>query len=155
MSIAYDAPTSPESPESPEFRGARRTVVGGPTRRALVAGMGASAAALGALTACGVVPGGGPPAATGAPVTLSFLSWRPIAMEQFAPAWKEYERKHNVAFEIDPTGERRSDIGDAAIRDLHRAEDHLVGKHDAGIGEDQFVGHWRSLPLGPAPSEQL
>ena len=64
-------------------------------------------------------------------------------------------RHQVVAVEIDATGERRPHIGDAAIRDLHRAEDHLVGKHDAGIGEDQFVGHFRSLPLGPAPSEQL
>ncbi|HEU5317139.1 MAG TPA: extracellular solute-binding protein, partial [Chloroflexota bacterium] len=55
------------------------------------------------LAACGggstAAPGGG----AKPHVKLTYLSWRPVAMEQFAPAWKEYQAKNNVTIEVDPS----------------------------------------------------
>ncbi len=50
-------------------------------------------------------------------------------------------RQQIVALEVDAAGKRRADIGDPALLDLHRTQDHFVPEHDAGIGEDQRVGH--------------
>ena len=79
------------------------TVAGRATRRAAMRG--ALALAGGALAACGEARPEGSGAASKAPIKLSFMSWRPIAMEQFAPAWKEYGQKHSVIFEVDPSGD--------------------------------------------------
>ena len=81
------------------------------TRRRAFAGPLALGGLGGALAAaCGGPEAGGQQSAQqagarAAPVTLRFWSWRPIAMDQFAPIWKEYGAAHNVAFEVDPSGD--------------------------------------------------
>jgi fructooligosaccharide transport system substrate-binding protein len=69
-------------------------------RRALLRGAGLTLAGA-ALAACGGQGTAGPPSAARAPVTLSFMSWRPIAMDQFEPIWTEYGKKHNITFDVD------------------------------------------------------
>lgn len=72
-------------------------------RRAVVAG---GLATIGVVAmACGASDGGQASAPSKRPIKLSFLSWRPIAMEQFAPAWQDYGKKQNVTFDIDPGGD--------------------------------------------------
>ncbi|MGH2350875.1 MAG: hypothetical protein ACRDJN_04600, partial [Chloroflexota bacterium] len=68
------------------------------TRRRLLAGATAAGAGLSGvvLASCaGPGAGSGQEAASKPPVTLTFLSWRPPAMDQFAPFWQEYSQKHN------------------------------------------------------------
>jgi ABC-type glycerol-3-phosphate transport system substrate-binding protein len=57
------------------------------------------------LAACSGQPAAQAPAANTPPVTLSFLSWRPPAMDQFAPSWQEYGQKHNVTITVDKDGD--------------------------------------------------
>src|SRR5918999_5575149 len=101
------------------------------TRRWLVFG-GGGALAGGALAACDGGPGGQPPAANRPPVRLLFMSWRPIAMDQFAPAWKEYEQRHNATIEVDPSGDGNQE----KITTMFAAE----------TGPDLFDSNTRSLP---------
>lgn len=82
-----------------------RLVGHGVARRALV-----RAAVIGlpgvALAACGLSAGQEQaPAVSKTPVTLSFLSWRPIAMDQFEPAWTAYGQKNNVKLDVDKSGD--------------------------------------------------
>ena len=79
----------------------------GLTRRGLTLGTASAALAVGsvALAACGGAgAGSGSGGAAKPPVKLTYLSWRPIAMEQFAPAWKAYQTKNNATIEVDPSG---------------------------------------------------
>lgn len=106
---------------------ARRT-----TRRVLVAGMGTGLTGV-ALAACGGLGDTGTQsAANKPPVKLSFMSWRPIAMEQFAPAWKAYEQKNNVTLEIDPSGDG--------------SQEKITTMFAADVGPDLFDSNTRSLP---------
>jgi ABC-type glycerol-3-phosphate transport system substrate-binding protein len=41
----------------------------------------------------------------GAAVALRFLSWRPAAMDQFAPIWAQYQQKNKVTLEVDKSGD--------------------------------------------------
>jgi ABC-type glycerol-3-phosphate transport system substrate-binding protein len=68
-------------------------------------GVGLTGAALAACAPGGGAGGDGQPAASKGPVTLTFLSWRPPAMDQFAPFWQEYSKKTNVTIEVDKTGD--------------------------------------------------
>jgi ABC-type glycerol-3-phosphate transport system substrate-binding protein len=72
----------------------------GTSRRAALRGAGMGLAGAAAV-ACSAPGGAEPPAASKAPVTLSFMSWRPIAMDQFEPIWTEYGKKNNVTFDVD------------------------------------------------------
>jgi ABC-type glycerol-3-phosphate transport system substrate-binding protein len=68
-----------------------------------------TAVATGLLAACTRAatqqPAAATPKARTSPITLTFLSWRPIAMDQFEPIWKEYEQRNLVRFEVDKTGD--------------------------------------------------
>jgi ABC-type glycerol-3-phosphate transport system substrate-binding protein len=77
----------------------------GLTRRRALAGATAGGATV-ALAACSW-PAAGQPAggARPAPVTLAFLTWRPITKEQFAPAWAEFTAKTGITLDIDNTGD--------------------------------------------------
>lgn len=44
-------------------------------------------------------------APAGASITLRFLSWRPAAMDQFAPIWSDYQQKNKIQLEVDKTGD--------------------------------------------------
>jgi ABC-type glycerol-3-phosphate transport system substrate-binding protein len=67
---------------------------------------GAIGLAGGALAACAPAAGSsGSAPESKEPVALSFLSWRPPAMAQFAPYWQEYQRKHNVTLAVDDSGD--------------------------------------------------
>ena len=70
------------------------------TLTAAVAGLGGAA-----LAACTGQGGAAPQAANKPPAKLTFMSWRPIAMDQFAPAWKAYQEKNNVTITVDPSGD--------------------------------------------------
>lgn len=98
-------------------------------RRVLLAG-----ALLPAVAACGPLrdQSGGAGAASKPPVTLSFLSWRPIAMDQFEPAWTEYGKKNNVRFDVDKTGDG--------------AQVKITTMFAADTGPDLFDANTRNLP---------
>src|SRR5687768_14795278 len=74
----------------------------GTSRRSLLRGGGLTLAGA-ALAACAGPGGGETPSASKPLVTLSFMSWRPIAMDQFEPIWTEYGKKNNVRFDVDKT----------------------------------------------------
>jgi ABC-type glycerol-3-phosphate transport system substrate-binding protein len=85
------------------------------------------------IAACGPSAAGGPqPAANKAPVTLSFLSWRPAAMDQFAPFWEEYGRKNNVTFAVDKSGDYE--------------QTKLTTMFASDAGPDLFDSEYQSLP---------
>jgi fructooligosaccharide transport system substrate-binding protein len=113
------------SPTAQSSRSTRRSVVG--TGVALAGAV---------FAACG--PGGGSagtdgrPAAGKPPVTLSFLSWRPAAMDQFAPFWTEYGNKNNVRFEVDKGG----DFEQTKITTMFASD----------TGPDLFDTEYQSLP---------
>jgi ABC-type glycerol-3-phosphate transport system substrate-binding protein len=98
---------------------------------ALGAGFGGAA-----LAACsGGAGGAGSDASAGkskAPVTLSFLSWRPAAMDQFAPFWEEYGEKNNVKLEVDKSG------------DFEQTK--LTTMMAGDSGPDLFDSEYQSLP---------
>ncbi|MGH2370280.1 MAG: ABC transporter substrate-binding protein, partial [Chloroflexota bacterium] len=103
----------------------RRTVLDRLVRS--VGGLGAVA-----LAACGPLdapqaPGGGKP-----PVNLTFLSWRPIAMDQFEPAWTEYGEQHHVRLEVDKSG----DYGQEKLATMFASDS----------GPDLFDANSQSLP---------
>ena len=108
-----------------------RAASAGITRRGIL-----SAAAVGlssaALAACEGPTPGPPQAGSKAQVTLTFLSWRPIAMDQFEPAWTEYGRKHNVKLEVDKTGDF--------------AQTKLTTMFVSDTGPDLFDSEFQSLP---------
>ncbi|MGH2370041.1 MAG: ABC transporter substrate-binding protein, partial [Chloroflexota bacterium] len=93
---------------------------------------GGAALAGGALAACDAGSGGPNPAANKPPVRLTFMSWRPIAMDQFAPAWKEYQQKNNVTIEVDPSGDG--------------AQEKITTMFAADTGPDLFDSNTRNLP---------
>jgi ABC-type glycerol-3-phosphate transport system substrate-binding protein len=103
------------------------------TRRAFLAGT-AVAAAGPLLAACAGSQGGPVPAAGqgNEPVTLSFLSWRPPAMDQFAPSWQEYGKQHNVILDVDKSG----DGGQQKLTTLFASDS----------GPDLFDSETQSLP---------
>jgi multiple sugar transport system substrate-binding protein len=74
----------------------------GNTRRAL---LGSTAAGLSgaALAACGATGSGGDakPTTRTTPVNISFLSWRPNAMDRFEAKWKEWGDKNKVTISIE------------------------------------------------------
>src|SRR5687768_5674568 len=75
-------------------------------RKAVTSGAALTGALLAACGADGVASGGdAKPAANKPLVTMSFLSWRPAAMDQFAPFWTEYGAKNNVRLEVDKGGD--------------------------------------------------
>jgi multiple sugar transport system substrate-binding protein len=100
------------------------------TRRGVVWGGGG--ALVGTLAACDAGRGGPAPAANRPPVKLSFMSWRPIAMDQFAPAWREYEQKQNATIEVDPSGDGN--------------QEKITTMFAADTGPDLFDSNTRSLP---------
>jgi ABC-type glycerol-3-phosphate transport system substrate-binding protein len=108
---------------------------GSRTTRRMLAGSGVGLAGA-VLAACG--PGGGSagtdgrPAAGKPPVTLSFLSWRPAAMDQFAPFWTEYGTKNNVRFEVDKGG----DFEQTKVTTMFASD----------TGPDLFDTEYQSLP---------
>ena len=63
------------------------------------------AAATQATTASASAPASSAAAPKGATVTLRFLSWRPAAMDQFAPIWSTYQQKNKITIEVDKTGD--------------------------------------------------
>src|SRR6266540_5610035 len=102
-------------------------------RRLLGAGAALAGAALAACSAGGGTAGGdGKPAANKPPVTLSFLSWRPAAMDQFAPFWTEYGNKNNVRLEVDKGG----DFEQTKITTMFASD----------TGPDLFDTEYQSLP---------
>jgi multiple sugar transport system substrate-binding protein len=78
--------------------------IGAASRRGLLRGT-VPVLAGAALAACGMPGGAEAPAASKAPAKLTFMSWRPVAMDQFAPAWKTYQEKNNVIITVDPSGD--------------------------------------------------
>ncbi|MGH2352415.1 MAG: extracellular solute-binding protein, partial [Chloroflexota bacterium] len=114
---------------------AEQATTRGLTRRGVVATTaGAAGAALSGalLAACGPAGSEQGPAAQKEPVPLSFLSWRPPAMDQFAPFWQEYSQKHNVILEVDKSGDG--------------GQEKLTTMFAAGSGPDLFDANTRSLP---------
>jgi ABC-type glycerol-3-phosphate transport system substrate-binding protein len=97
------------------------------------AGLGAGVAA-GALAACSAPGAVSQPAPGGPPVTLSFMSGRGIAMDQFAPAWTEYGQQHNVTFEV----ERTANVTENAVK--------LTALFAADQGPDLFDANTSFLP---------
>lgn len=94
-----------------------------------------AAGALGVLGAACGGPGEAPaavPGASRAPVTLSFLSWRPPAMDQFAPFWEEYGKKTNTTIEVDKSG----DYGQQKLTTMFASDS----------GPDLFDTEYQSLP---------
>jgi multiple sugar transport system substrate-binding protein len=59
------------------------------------------------LAACGQAQQGGEalPAQRRQMIVLTFLSWRPPAMDQFAPFWDDYGKKNNLRIEVDKSGD--------------------------------------------------
>jgi ABC-type glycerol-3-phosphate transport system substrate-binding protein len=101
-------------------------------RRKVLLGSG-SAVGLLALACAG--PGTAPPqpqASSRGPVTLTFLSWRPPAMDQFAPSWQEYGQKSNTTIEVDKTG------------DFNQQK--LTTMFASDSGPDLFDSEFQSLP---------
>jgi fructooligosaccharide transport system substrate-binding protein len=105
------------------------------TRRGVLVGGGLGLAGA-ALAACdvgqGAAGGGARSASSRGPVTLSFLSWRPPAMDQFAPFWEEYTKKNNVKIEVDKTGDF--------------AQQKLTTMFASDTGPDMFDSEFQSLP---------
>ena len=56
--------------------------------------------------------GGVATGASGPPVTLTFMSGRGIAMDQFKPAWTAYGEQHHVTFEV----ERTANVTENAVK---------------------------------------
>jgi len=94
------------------------------------------AAALGlpgaVLAACSGQPAAPAPAANKPPVTLSYLSWRPPAMDQFAPFWQDYGTQHHVLLEVDKGGDGN--------------QEKLTTLIAAGQGPDLFDSETQHLP---------
>lgn len=105
-----------------------------PTRRGFLLGAAAGGSAL--LAACGEAGGttASAPAAgkSKEPVTLTFLSWRPPAMKQFDPYWKEYSKKSNIHLEVDDSGDGN--------------QEKITTMFAADTGPDLFDTNTRSLP---------
>ncbi|MGH2350679.1 MAG: extracellular solute-binding protein, partial [Chloroflexota bacterium] len=59
-------------------------------------------------------------------------SWRPPAMDQFAPFWQEYSQKHNVRLEVDKSG----DYGQEKLTTMFASDS----------GPDLFDSEYQSLP---------
>jgi ABC-type glycerol-3-phosphate transport system substrate-binding protein len=100
----------------------------GTSRRAALRGAGLGLAGAAAV-ACSAPGGVEPPAASKAPVALSFMSWRPIAMDQFEPIWTEYGKKNNVTFDVD-----KSDDGNLTKLTTMFAADAGMDLFDASTG---------------------
>jgi fructooligosaccharide transport system substrate-binding protein len=108
----------------------------GQTRRSFLSTAGSAGAALPAvlLAACGDRGARQAPTAgrREAPVTLSFLSWRPPAMTQFAPSWREFSQKSNIIIEVDDTGDGN--------------QEKITAMFAADSGPDLFDANTRNLP---------
>lgn len=105
------------------------------TRRGFLASTGATGAALSGvlLAACDPRQMGQQSAtARREPVTLTFMSWRPIAMDQFAPAWQEYSEQHNVILEVDKGGDSN--------------QEKITTMFASDTGPDLFDANTRNLP---------
>ena len=105
----------------------------GRTRRSVIAATGASVAGA-ALAACAGIGGdaGAKPAASKQPVTLQFLSWRPPAMDQFAPFWADYTKQTNVTISVDKPGDF--------------AQEKITTMFAADSGPDLWDTEFQSLP---------
>jgi multiple sugar transport system substrate-binding protein len=125
-----------------------------------------------ALAACGMPGGAEQPSPSKAPVTLSFMSWRPIAMDQFEPIWKEYGQRNNVTFDVDKSddgnltklttmfaGDAGMDVFDAATMVMPRMYDTgFVLQLDKYLSRDKFsfdkdyailgIERWRQKTYG-------
>ncbi|HVG98477.1 MAG TPA: extracellular solute-binding protein [Chloroflexota bacterium] len=110
------------------MREPRTTTWRGTSRRAALRGAGLGLAGAAAV-ACSAPGGVEPPAASKAPVALSFMSWRPIAMDQFEPIWTEYGKKNNVTFDVD-----KSDDGNLTKLTTMFAADAGMDLFDAATG---------------------
>jgi ABC-type glycerol-3-phosphate transport system substrate-binding protein len=88
--------------------------------------------------ACGG-PAAGTPGAAREPVTLSFLSCRPIAMHQFAPTWQAYQQAHNETLEVDKSGDSSQEkltamlVAGSAPDLLDANTSHLPKMYDSGF----------------------
>jgi fructooligosaccharide transport system substrate-binding protein len=104
----------------------------GSSRRGLLASAGGLAGV--ALAACAGTGGdaGQKPAASKQPVTLQFLSWRPPAMDQFAPFWADYAKQTNVTINVDKSGDF--------------AQEKITTMFAADSGPDLWDTEFQSLP---------
>ena len=108
------------------------------SRRGILAGTGGLLGA--ALAACGPVASGGSgggtqqaPAARSTPVTISFMSWRPNAMDRFEKKWKEWSDKTKINVNI----ERIANSGDRDTQLTARlAADQAPDATDSNSGTD-------------------
>jgi ABC-type glycerol-3-phosphate transport system substrate-binding protein len=116
-------------PGGPWPRPGRRRLIGA------LAGLTGGALTAGALAGCGLGASGGGesrPGSSKGPVTLTFLSWRPAAMDQFAPFWEEYGKQTNVRLEVDKSGDYE--------------QTKLTTMFASDSGPDLFDSEFQSLP---------
>lgn len=94
-----------------------------------------------ATSASASAPASSAAAPSGAAVTLRFLSWRPAAMDQFAPIWAQYQQKNNITLEVDKSGDY--------------AQTKLDTQLAAGTAPDLWDGRTDTLPKTYASGQVL
>jgi multiple sugar transport system substrate-binding protein len=106
----------------------------GVSRRGLIGSAGAGLVGV-ALAACGGAPAGGDGQASqnAKPVTMSFMSWRPIAMDRFEKKWTEWGTPRKITINI----ERIANSGDRDTQLTARlAADQAPDATDSNSGTD-------------------